>query len=780
LTDRPDVTAAELDFALIRGEVQRDYAHRGLPLVDVGRSVDSSCGDLVAHRAIRRDGVLMWRVSRRACADSLLIEAPDAEAAFLVARQAGGPAAERTPEPASRSNSGPAPETVAEPSALPARPARLSVTVAALGLTVLIALAAALPSQAQAARKLALVIGNDAYDNVAPLERAVGDARAYRDMLRDDRGFDVTFLKDADRLAMVRGISQFISEVREGDTVMLAYSGHGVQLDPDRRDTLYLLPTDIPALNPGEGGLEFYLDAAAINFARISRELEARGAALRVFILDACRDNPFGSVAGGRSVGLSRGLGRINESKGEFVFFSAAPGEVALDRLPEGDEDPNSVFTRVFLRHFTKGSYLEDVANDVQEEVLTLSRQASISQQPYYSDGVAGKACLDGDCGAKPLASAPSPQENLEPTYWRLCEQKKTGAFCQAYLDQFPTGPRAPLAKLLLAEAQASAGAPTPPVRGEPSSPAQSAEPALAQAEANSAEQKTDRGGARPSAVVEDGRNQPVAALAPAEESQPTYTPAMAAAAWRKLRKTWNASRVASFLSTYPGAKENGEARQRLAYLTDQQKTAQRHLNRLGYDAGPVDGVWGRRSATALRQFERAAGLSATGALTSSLVESLRKAPTPVARDADLPDPPKATQQPAPTPVARAADLPSPPKAAQQTAPTPAPKAAAIDRGVWTAIGRTRRGSVVHVRIETTGATAVAKVVLQFGSRPPWWASGQPLVRTSCPIGPNLSAISCKLKGGNGEMSLSGALSRLRFDGGDHIGDAWVTMARKS
>lgn len=295
--------------------------------------------------------------------------------------------------------------------------------------------------------RLALVIGNDAYQNVVPLERAVADAEAFAQTLQNERGFEVFKLLNADRAEMVETISRFLSRVSKDDIAMVFYAGHGVQLDPQRRDTLYLLPTDIPALDAGQGGLEFYLSSTAINFASISQQIAERGARLRVFILDSCRNNPF-KASGTRAIGLTAGIGQLTQSKGEFLIFSAAPGEVALDRLP-GDTDVNSVFTRVFLKHFQRGLYLEDVINDVQEEVLQLSLRASIQQEPYYTDGVAGKTCLENNCDGDPT---PPVAEDVERVFWEQCENRTSAAYCEAYLSQFPNGVYATLAALRIEE----------------------------------------------------------------------------------------------------------------------------------------------------------------------------------------------------------------------------------------------------------------------------------------------------------------------------------------
>ena len=308
----------------------------------------------------------------------------------------------------------------------------------------------ALPALAQ--EKLALVIGNDAYQNVVPLERAAADANAFAQTLQSERGFEVFKLINADRATMVATISNFLSRISKDDIAMVFYAGHGVQLDPQRRDTLYLLPTDIPALDAGQGGLEFNLSSSAINFASISQQIADRGARLRIFVLDSCRNNPF-KTSGTRAIGLSAGIGQITQSKGEFLVFSAAPGEVALDRLPD-DTDPNSVFTRVFLKHFRSGLFLEDVINEVQEEVLQLSRRASIQQEPYYTDGVAGKTCLEDNCNGD---ATPQLTENVELVFWQQCENRTSAAYCEAYLSQYPNGVYATLATLRIEELTAPA-----------------------------------------------------------------------------------------------------------------------------------------------------------------------------------------------------------------------------------------------------------------------------------------------------------------------------------
>jgi localization factor PodJL len=52
---------------------------------------------------------------------------------------------------------------------------------------------------------------------------------------------------------------------------------------------------------------------------------------------------------------------------------------------------------------------------------------------------------------------------------------------------------------------------------------------------------------------------------------------------------------------------------------------AQTLLNTLGYDAGAPDGLIGERTRTAIRTFEGANGLAASGSVTPMLIDILRQ-----------------------------------------------------------------------------------------------------------------------------------------------------------
>src|ERR1700674_1730693 len=103
----------------------------------------------------------------------------------------------------------------------------------------LIVLALAAPSQA---RRIALVIGNDSYQNVQPLKNARSDAKAIAAELKAV-GFDVTLKQDLTQKLMKSALRDFKAQVAGGDEVVFYFSGHGVQFG----GTNYLGPVDITA-----------------------------------------------------------------------------------------------------------------------------------------------------------------------------------------------------------------------------------------------------------------------------------------------------------------------------------------------------------------------------------------------------------------------------------------------------------------------------------------------------------------------------------------------------
>jgi hypothetical protein len=242
------------------------------------------------------------------------------------------------------------------------------------------------PRAAEQGRRFALVIGNDSYENLPKLQKAVNDARTLEAALRT-LGFDVIRVENANRRTMNQRIFDFTSKIGRGDTAFFFFAGHGVEI----KGANYLLPTDTP---PAREGQETLVVDESVAADGIVLRLQERGARVSLLVFDACRDNPF-AKSGTRGIGGSRGLGLMAAPEGVFLLYSAGYGQTALDRLSDQDPHPNSVFTRAFVRNLgQQGKTIQDMAKATQSEVRRLALTINHQQMPAIYDQIDGVLVL--------------------------------------------------------------------------------------------------------------------------------------------------------------------------------------------------------------------------------------------------------------------------------------------------------------------------------------------------------------------------------------------------
>jgi Caspase domain len=234
-------------------------------------------------------------------------------------------------------------------------------------------------------RRLALVIGNDSYQRVPQLEKAVGDADAVAAALKTI-GFTVTEGTNLSFEQTAKLLAEFEQTISKSDVVFFHFSGHGVQIKGDN----ILLPTDTPQPKDGQQSL---VEKFGLSAESVIQSFNERGASLVVAVLDACRDNPFAS-SGTRGIGASRGLAALNPVEGTFVIYSAGVNQTALDKLSDTDQSPTSVFTRVLTPLLQEPNSLIEIAKKAQVRVRNLARTVGHQQTPAYYDQVVGNVRL--------------------------------------------------------------------------------------------------------------------------------------------------------------------------------------------------------------------------------------------------------------------------------------------------------------------------------------------------------------------------------------------------
>src|SRR5215210_7717737 len=183
-------------------------------------------------------------------------------------------------------------------------------------------------ANASAENRIALVIGNSEYQNVARLTNPGNDANAITKALQS-ADFEVQTLTDLTRLDMGRALSQFANTVaaKGKDTVALVfYAGHGLQIEGEN----YLVPTDANIEREADVPL------STMRLADVMKALESLPSKMRVVILDACRNNPYTTLQ--KTTG--RGLAIVDAPAGSIVAYSTSPGQEALDGT--GNNSPYS------------------------------------------------------------------------------------------------------------------------------------------------------------------------------------------------------------------------------------------------------------------------------------------------------------------------------------------------------------------------------------------------------------------------------------------------------
>ena len=336
--------------------------------------------------------------------------------------------------------------------------ARLAVLAAiAFGFAASVSLAAVQLND----KRVALVIGNGAYQNAVRLDNAVFDARAVADSFRK-LGFQVVDGYDLDIDQMRSKVSEFSAALSDSKSAVIYYAGHGISVDEEN----YLVPTDIVLKSPTD------LDLNAISVSLLLKQMK-RDDRVNIVILDACRDNPFAAVLARqktRALVVERGLTPIDGdlARGTLIAFASDPKSSALD----GPTGAHSPFTEAFLAHlFDAGVPIDTVMSRVRNDVW---EKTGHHQLPWVNTSLIGEYELNPRPTSEPAAEAAKPvaapsefaadprqaQENL---LWESAQHSNLSADYQAYLSAFPSGVFAQMAKNRIASMEsARTSAPTP------------------------------------------------------------------------------------------------------------------------------------------------------------------------------------------------------------------------------------------------------------------------------------------------------------------------------
>ena len=293
-----------------------------------------------------------------------------------------------------------------------------------------------LTAQIWASQRIALVIGNAAYEHAPGLANPLNDANDIGAAL-GRLGFKVTKLENADYDGMRRGLRAFTRASSTSEIALVFYAGHGIEVD--KRN--FLIPVDARLLSDREVEFE------TVSMDLVSRAVEG-ASGLGLVILDACRDNPFAAAMkrSGAKRSIGRGLARVEPSGETLVAYAAKGGSVAAD-----GEGRNSPYSTALLAHVEEpGLEVGLMFRKVRDAVLKVTGgqqepfvYGSLSSKGFYFSTapvtVPGKSVSGGE--VKGTAKSD------EQLFWESVRGSRDPADVEAYLKQFPEGVFAALAR---------------------------------------------------------------------------------------------------------------------------------------------------------------------------------------------------------------------------------------------------------------------------------------------------------------------------------------------
>ena len=374
----------------------------------------------------------------------------------------------------------------------------------------------ALSNRADGQRRVALVIGNESYAD-EPLGNARNDARAMNDALLS-LGFEVIRQEDTDAQRMQQALAEFEHRLRDGGVGLFYFAGHGLQL----AGKTLLLPIDADWRYPASlvtRGIDLHAVLAAMSTPRPHR--------LNLLILDTCLNNPFTGFVD------VAGLAALPEQT--LVAHATAPGSVAM----EGER--HGVYTEALteaIAHARKNAFGSASMFDLFERAAAHVRHITGGRQlPWIASSLPAPSAahdlftppadaardimLAGrNRGVMPKDSA----EQYELTFWESIKDSTHASDYEAYLQAYPNGRFAALARARVERLRASAPkAQTPPAQSPvQSAPATRAVPERARP-APAAKPAPERAKAAPPSAPSAPPAQPPAASAgaPAPNEQP-------------------------------------------------------------------------------------------------------------------------------------------------------------------------------------------------------------------------------------------------------------------
>jgi len=236
------------------------------------------------------------------------------------------------------------------------------------------------------------------------LENPVNDARAMKHVL-EKSGFEVSKYENCVQKTMKKAIDDFGTALKNYDTGLFFYAGHGVQVGGKN----YLIPIDAKLENENDAEYD------CVRADRILAKMENAETKVNIVILDACRDNPFERSWHRGTKGS--GLAFMDAPAGSLIAYATSPGKTASD-----GKGVNGLYTSGILKHIgTPNITIEEMFKRVRS---TVTAKSDNQQIPWEATSLKGNFYFNiGNRKPADTAFETDPHETNKiesPKKWRV------------------------------------------------------------------------------------------------------------------------------------------------------------------------------------------------------------------------------------------------------------------------------------------------------------------------------------------------------------------------
>src|ERR1022692_3583313 len=297
------------------------------------------------------------------------------------------------------------------------------------GLGLLCGMLLAQPSAPRTERKIALVIGNDAYLNVTPLRTAANDARSVQAVLQGQYGFETTLLLNATRSQIVSALNSYRRDLGADSSLLIYYAGHGYY---DKAvDKAYWWPVDARDNDNTDW----------ISADDITTNIKGIAARHVLIVSDSCFSGMLRGVSvpqnlTGLNSDRARTLQRLEQRPSRELMASGGNEPVS-----DSGADGHSVFAGAFLRALQSMQESQFAAHELFDEVRTFvaGNSAQLPQfDPLRDSGDDGGSFVFSRAGGVVPVVRPAPGNTRGDTSPPPAPPPKPPADTHKYLPENP------------------------------------------------------------------------------------------------------------------------------------------------------------------------------------------------------------------------------------------------------------------------------------------------------------------------------------------------------